>query len=156
MEQLRGGVELVSKINQVEKDIIRKHPGFAEQWFENNKRFACTFKIGDDIPLTEFVRVPVLIGGNIGDLNFLSIFNADIGYLTSDLTIISNTDKESKIIDPSFGHSDEVYRVLMNMDGGDRRALRICFDGYPNYGYHIFVLVLKESIELVNKYVTNL
>ena len=34
-----GGVELVSKINQVEKDIIRKHPGFVEQWFENNKRF---------------------------------------------------------------------------------------------------------------------
>ena len=97
-----------------------------------------------------------MIGGNIGALNFLSIFNADIGYLTSDLTIVSNTDKESKIIDPSFGHSDEVYRVLMNMDGGDRRALRISFDGYPNYGYHIFVLVLKEGIELVNKYVTNL
>ena len=154
MEQLRGGVELVSKINQVEKDIIRKHPGFAEQWFEDNKRFACTFKIGDIGSSNLFVRVPVLIGGTIAANNFLNMYMADIVHLTSDAVQVSGTNVESKIVD--YNVNSDIYRVLMNMDGGDPKTLRICFDGYPQYGYHVFVLVLQEGVELMQKYITDL
>ena len=96
----------------------------------------------------------MLIGGTIGNANFLSLFNADIINFTKDLVKVSGTDLDGKII-PYSGDTN-VYSISMNLDGGNKKVLRICFDGYPMYGYHIFMLVLKEGIEVVNKYVSNL
>ena len=82
------------------------------------------------------------------------MYMADIVHLTSDAVQVSGTNVESKIVD--YNVNSDIYRVLMNMDGGDPKTLRICFDGYPQYGYHVFVLVLQEGVELVQKYITDL
>lgn len=77
-------------------------------------------------------RIPVLIGGNIANQNFLSLYNIDLTNLSTDAKLQTGTD----IITPNKN-----FTVSANKDGGNNLRLRIKFELTVNFGAHIFATV---------------
>ena len=81
-------------------------------------------------------RIPVLVGGNIANQNFLTLYDIDLANLPLNATLQTGTN----IIAPR-----EEFELSANKDGGNVYKLRLKFELFVNYGAHIFVTVYSAG-----------
>lgn len=81
-------------------------------------------------------RIPVLVGGNIANQNFLILYDVDLINLTENATLQTGTN----IIAPN-----ENFKMSANKDGGNMYKLRLKFELSVNFGAHIFVTVYSAG-----------
>lgn len=89
-----------------------------------------------DVESPNLSRIPVLVGGNIGNTNFLYLYNIDLTSLGSDAVLQTGT----AIIPLNSG-----FRLSANKDGGNTRRLRLKFDLTVSSGAHIFITVYSHG-----------
>ena len=81
-------------------------------------------------------RIPVLVGGNIANTNFLYLYNIDLENLPSDATLQTGT---------AIIPLNSVFNVSANKDNGDKYKLRLKIDLTTASGAHIFTTVYSRG-----------
>ncbi len=108
-------------------------------WMEGNGIYTVIVDYSD-VESPDLSRIPVLVGGNIANQNFLSLYDIDLVNLTQNATLQTGTD----IIAPREG-----FELSANKDGGNMCRLRLKFELFVNYGAHIFVTVYSAGGRII-------
>ena len=118
-----------SSLNSALDDIAQSNQPFLEQWVDGMTRYEVIISF-DDIDIVKTNRIPILIGGNINNVPFLYMYNADLPNLPQNATALEGT--------PIIETSSSFY-VTGNKDGGNSRRLRILFNNQSNTGVHVYI-----------------
>ena len=124
-----GGIVFFGSQNSALNGIAQSSQTFVEDWLDGEARYEVIISV-DDIDITRTSRIPVLIGGNINNIPFLYMYNANLPGLPQNATELEGT--------PIIETSSSFY-VTGNKDGGNSRRLRILFNNQSNTGAHIYI-----------------
>ena len=104
-------------------------------WMEGNDTYTVIVDYSN-VESPDLSRIPVLVGGNIANQNFLSLYDIDLANLTQNTTLQTGTD----IIAPN-----QNFKLSANKDNGDTYRLRLKFELSVGFGAHIFVTVYSHG-----------
>ena len=133
----------ISALNtSVTQDITELNSNL--QWIMPSKNFwmegggdAYTLIVDySDVESSDLSRIPVLVGGNIANQNFLILYNVDLINLSENATLQTGTN----IIAPN-----ENFKMSANKDVGNMYRLRLKFELSVNFGAHVFVTIYSHG-----------
>ena len=119
----------ITSLNSALNDIASSDQMFFEKWIDGSMRYEVIVNF-DDVEYDQLNRIPVLVGGNIGNTPFLYMYIADLPNLPQNASSLTGT----AIIENPLS-----FYVAANKDGGESRRLRIVFANQSANGAHVYV-----------------
>lgn len=104
-------------------------------WLDGNDAYNVIVDYSN-VEAPDISRIPVLVGGNIANQNFLVLYDVDLINLTENAALQTGTN----IITPN-----ENFKMSANKDGGNMLRLRLKFELTVNFGAHVFVTVYSHG-----------
>lgn len=105
-------------------------------WMEGNSDAYNVIVDYSNVESPDLSRIPVLVGGNIANQNFLILYDVDLINLTENATLQTGT---------NIIAANENFKMSANKDGGNMYKLRLKFELSVNLGAHIFVTVYSAG-----------
>ena len=115
--------------NSALNDIALSDQMFFEKWIDGSMRYEVIVNF-DDVEYDQLNRIPILVGGNIGNTPFLYMYIADLPSLPQNASALTGT----AIIENPLS-----FYVAANKDGGASRRLRIVFANQSANGAHVYI-----------------
>lgn len=115
--------------NSALNDIALSDQIFFEKWINGSTRYEVIVNF-DDVEYDQLNRIPILVGGNIGNTPFLYMYIADLPSLPQNASALTGT----AIIETPLS-----FYVAANKDGGASRRLRIVFANQSANGAHVYI-----------------
>lgn len=119
----------VTQLNSALDDIALSDQLFFEKWIDGSMRYEVIVSF-DDVEYEQLNRIPILVGGNIGNTPFLYMYIADLPSLPQNASTLTGT----AIIENPLS-----FYVAANKDGGASRKLRIVFANQSANGAHVYI-----------------
>lgn len=115
--------------NSALEDVALSDQMFFEKWIDGSTRYEVIVSF-DDVEYEQLNRIPILVGGNIGNAPFLYMYIADLPSLPQNASTLTGT----AIIETPLS-----FYVAANKDGGVSRRLRIVFANQSANGAHVYI-----------------
>lgn len=100
-----------------------------EKWINGSTRYEIIVSF-DSADYEQLNRIPILVGGNIGNTPFLYMYTANLPSLSQNASELTGT----AIIENPLK-----FYVAANQDGGVSRRLRIVFANQSDNGAHVYI-----------------
>lgn len=123
-------------INASGKTLFSELPSraiFHDAWISGAENTTVVFHLAEDAVTG---RIPVLVGGNAGNGQFLRIYYIDMNSATSSLT------QQTSFADIVVNQNAPA--VWMNANNGDKYQMRIRITGAAGVGTHVFFMPLTR------------